>query len=91
MGDWYGLLFSWLISGAVLTVSLQTVKFYCTPSQLVGNGTCPVTTGEDVLRLYDFDVNTLAYSFSMLACLVLYRMIAYGVLRLKLRFWKFKR
>lgn len=84
-------LFSLLTLGAVLTVSLQKVKFHCTTSQLLGDGTCPVTTGEEVLGLYNLNVNTLTYSFGMLACLIIYRLIAYGLLKLKLTSWNLRK
>ena len=67
-----------------MTVSLRGVNFYCTPSQLSADGTCPVSTGEDVLRLYNLDVNTMVYALGMVACLLIYRIIAYGLLKLKL-------
>lgn len=64
--------------------------FYCKPEQLAADGTCPVTSGEDVLKLYDLDVNTTAYVVGMVACLVIYRILAYGLLRLKLMHWRLR-
>jgi hypothetical protein len=80
-----------LILGAVMTVSLRGVVFYCTPSQLSADGTCPVTSGEDVLRLYNLDVSTMAYSLGMVACVIAYRIIAYWLLKLKLTQWQLKK
>ena len=80
-----------LMVGAVMAVSLHGVKFYCTPDQLAADGKCPVTTGEDVLKLYNLDVDTLAYAMGMVACLILYRVIAYGLLKLKLMHWQLKK
>jgi hypothetical protein len=77
--------------GAVMTVSLRGVVFYCTPSQLSADGTCPVTSGEDVLRLYNLDVSTMAYSLGMVACVIAYRIIAYWLLKLKLTHWQLKK
>jgi hypothetical protein len=80
-----------LILGAVLSVSLRDVEFYCTPGQLNGDGTCPITTGEDVLRLYNMDVDTTAYILGMVACLIIYRLIAYALIKLKLTHWRLKK
>ena len=74
-----------------MTVSLRGVIFYCTPSQLSADGTCPITTGEEVLELYNLNVNTMAYSLGMVACLIIYRVIAYGLLKLKLMHWQLKK
>lgn len=67
-----------------MAVSLRGVKFHCTPSQLSADGTCPVNSGEDVLKLYNLDVDTMAYSLGMVACVIIYRIIAYVLLKLKL-------
>ena len=73
-----------LIAGAVLTQSLRGVVFECTLSELSADGTCPVSTGEDVLKLYNLDVNTTTYAIGMVVCVVVYRVLAYGLLKLKL-------
>ena len=77
--------------GAVMTVSLRGVTFYCTPGQLSADGTCHVTSGEQVLQLYNLDVDTTAYSLGMVACLIIYRFIAYALLKFKLMRWQLKR
>lgn len=74
-----------------MTVSLRGIIFHCTPSQLSAGGTCPITTGEEVLELYNLNINTLAYSLGMVACLIIYRVIAYGLLKLKLMHWRLKK
>ena len=80
-----------LIVGAVMTVSLRGVVFQCKPDQLAADGTCPVNTGDDVLKLYNLDVSTTAYALGMVACLLIYRIIAYGLLKIKLMSWSLKR
>ena len=80
-----------LILGAVMTVSLRGVVFHCTPSQLSADGTCPITSGDDVLKLYNLDVDTTAYALGMVACVIVYRLIAYGLLKLKLMQWQLKK
>jgi len=74
-----------------MTVSLRGVTFYCTPDQLSADGTCPITTGEQVLELYNLNVSTVAYSLGMVACLIIYRLIAYLLLKLKLTHWQLKK
>lgn len=75
----------------MLTVSLRGVIFYCTPSQLSEDGSCPINTGEEVLDLYNLNVSTMAYSLGMVGCLIIYRFIAYGLLKLKLMHWQLKK
>ena len=77
-----------LIPGAVMTVSLRGVAFKCTQSQLLPDGTCPVNTGIDVLKLYDFNMSTMTYVLGMVMCLIMYRILTYGILRLKLMHWQ---
>lgn len=91
MGDWYFHLKTSLIPGAVMSVSLRGVVFYCTPSQLSADGTCPITSGDEVLKLYNLDVDTTAYALGMVACVIIYRLIAYGFLKLKLVQWQLKK
>lgn len=74
-----------------MTVSLRGVVFQCKPDQLSADGTCPVNTGDDVLRLYNLDVSTTGYSLGMVACLLIYRIIAYGLLKVKLMHWRLKK
>jgi hypothetical protein len=74
-----------------MTVSLRGVVFECTPSQLSADGTCPVTSGKDVLQLYHLDVSTVAYAIGMVVCLVIYRLIAYALIKLKLMHWGLKK
>jgi hypothetical protein len=77
--------------GAVLSDSLRGVVFKCTPSELSADGTCPVSTGEDVLKLYNLDVNTALYALGMVVCVIVYRVLAYALLKLKLTRWQLKK
>jgi hypothetical protein len=74
-----------------MSVSLRGVTFYCTTDQLSANGTCPIVSGEQVLELYNLDVDTTAYALGMVACLIIYRVIAYALLKLKLMAWQLKK
>ena len=92
MGNWFVHQFDFVnLLGAVMTVSLRGVVFYCTPSQLSADGTCPITSGDEVLKLYNLDVSTTTYALGMVACVIIYRFIAYGLLKLKLMQWQLKK
>jgi hypothetical protein len=74
-----------------MTVSLRGKTFHCTPDQLSADGTCPIVNGDQVLRLYNLDVDTTAYMLGMVVCLIIYRLIAYTLLKLKLMRWQLKK
>jgi len=66
-----------------MTISLEDVTFQCSaPSENVGNETCSVK-GEDVLVLYNMNVETKTYFLAMLGCVLAYRLLAYVALILK--------
>jgi hypothetical protein len=50
-----------------------------------------VSTGDDVLKLYNLDVNTTVYAIGMVVCVVVYRVLAYALLKLKLAQWQLKK
>jgi hypothetical protein len=75
-------------TGAVMVTSLRNVVFTCKDDQLLADGTCPITTGQQMLQLYNLDVSVVTYSLGMVACLVIYRAIAFGLLKLKLTSWQ---
>ena len=76
---------------ALAPYSLRGVDFHCTDEQLLPDGSCPITTGEQVLELYDFDVDPVVNGACLLACLVVYRLLAWALLRLMRARWKEKR
>lgn len=71
--------------------SLRGVKFWCTDEQRLPNGQCPIETGEQVLELYDFTQDPLVNIAGALACIVIYRLIAWALLRIMRARWSEKR
>ncbi|KAK4693851.1 hypothetical protein P7C71_g3623, partial [Lecanoromycetidae sp. Uapishka_2] len=70
--------------------TLRGVKFTCTESQLLPNGQCPVNTGEDALDLYNLNGNAGLNLLALGICLVVYRMLAYVLLKAKKTRWALK-
>jgi ABC-type multidrug transport system ATPase subunit len=66
---------------AVAPYSLRGVAFTCTAGQRLPDGSCPIETGEDVLKLYHFDVDPVMNIVGLAACVVVYRVLAWGLLR----------
>lgn len=65
---------------------LRDETFTCSDAQKV-DGRCPLGTGEDVLRLYNLDVNPGANLAALGACVVVYRLVAFLVLWAARRDW----
>ncbi|KAL7274936.1 hypothetical protein RUND412_002141 [Rhizina undulata] len=63
--------------------SLENQTFTCTPEQRLPSGECPVATGADALKLYDLDVDPRVNLAALAAVAVVYRLVAYAVLRLR--------
>ncbi|RSL82208.1 hypothetical protein CEP51_005304 [Fusarium floridanum] len=56
--------------------SMRDLSFDCN----FENNTCPITTGEQALKLYKFDENPLVSMVGMAACVVVYRLLAWALL-----------
>ncbi|KAH7010727.1 P-loop containing nucleoside triphosphate hydrolase protein [Macrophomina phaseolina] len=70
--------------------SLRGVRFTCTEAQRLVDGRCPVETGEDVLRLYRLEAGSPALNVLWLGvCTVLYRLLAYALLKARRERWSF--
>lgn len=74
--------------GALSSYSLRGVEFSCTPAQELGDGRCPIETGEQVLDLYRLDVDTTTFALALLGVTIAYRLLAY--LGLKIRKWQWR-
>jgi len=69
--------------------SLRGRVFTCAPDQEVG-GRCPISSGEDVLRLYDLDTDP-RWNLVVLAVLaVFYRLVALLVVKGGRMEWKWR-
>lgn len=55
-------------------------QIHCLPDQLV-NGVCPITSGEQVLKLYNLDSNPRMNILWLAIAMVIYRVLAYGFLK----------
>ncbi|RBR23991.1 uncharacterized protein FIESC28_03301 [Fusarium coffeatum] len=76
---------------AVAPYSLRGIEFTCNNEQRLENGQCPVQTGQDVLELYNFDVDPVVNVACLAACVVVYRFLAWGLLRIARTHWKGKK
>lgn len=76
---------------AMAPFAMRGVEFHCTPSQTLPDGSCPITSGEQVLELYNFDVDPKVNAYCLLACVVIYRLIAWALLRVTRARWKDKK
>ena len=70
---------------AVATVSIKTFtdfEFTCTDAQRLPDGSCPIQTGQQVLDLLNYHTSLASNIGALVAVTVVYRVIAYVVLRL---------
>ncbi|KIV96500.1 hypothetical protein, variant [Exophiala mesophila] len=74
--------------GSLLSYSLRDIDFTCEPDQRLGDGHCPIETGEQVLDLYQLNINTTEYAIALLGVTIGYRLLAYAGLRLRRTDWK---
>jgi ABC-2 type transporter len=68
--------------------SMHGRKFTCKLSQKV-NGECPISTGEQVLELYNLDKNPGMNLMALVITTVVYRVVAYAVLKVARMHWDF--
>lgn len=78
-------------TNAVAPFSLRDIKFTCTDEQKLPNGNCPYTTGQEILDLYGFNVDPVVNIGCLAACIVVYRLIAWALLRLMRARWAEKK
>ena len=71
--------------------SLAGVVFTCTDEQRLPNGQCIISTGEQVLDLYNLNVNGVVNIACLAGCLAAYRFVAWALLRLVRMQWKGKK
>lgn len=61
--------------------SLRNQRFHCTPTQQLADGSCPITSGKQVLQLYNLDKNGPMNIMALGVCTVIYRLVAYALLK----------
>ena len=69
--------------------SLGGQKFSCTDAQRLPDGRCPIETGEQVLQLYNMNANPVLNLIGVAVCTLVYRLLAYMVLKLRRMHWDF--
>jgi hypothetical protein len=67
--------------------SLRGITFTCNSSQRLPNGECPITTGQQVLELYDLDTNPGINIMALGICTLVYRLLAYLLLKAMRTHW----
>lgn len=73
--------------GNLAPYTLRGVTFTCDKDQRLPNGRCPIETGEDVLREYNFQTNARLNILALGITVIAYRLVAYLVLKLKRTRW----
>jgi ABC-type multidrug transport system ATPase subunit len=71
--------------------SLADVVFTCNDSQRLPSGECVIADGKQVLQLYKLDESGLVNLAALAACTVVYRLVAWALLRLVRTRWGEKR
>ncbi|OCK83730.1 P-loop containing nucleoside triphosphate hydrolase protein [Lepidopterella palustris CBS 459.81] len=72
--------------GNLAPYTLREQKFTCEAWQRT-NGQCPITTGEEVLKLYNLDKNPRIQLMALAICTIFYRLLAYMVLKMVKQRW----
>jgi ABC-type multidrug transport system ATPase subunit/ABC-type multidrug transport system permease subunit len=61
--------------------SLHGQVFHCSAAQQLADGSCPIDSGEQVLKLYNLDKNGPMNVMALGVCTIVYRLIAYAFLK----------
>ncbi|KAF7713036.1 Uncharacterized protein PECH_002163 [Penicillium ucsense] len=61
--------------------SMHGQTFDCTPSQQLADGSCPISTGEQVLELYNLNKDGAMNVMALGVCTVIYRLVAYAFVK----------
>lgn len=67
--------------------SLRHIMFTCNEQQRLPNGECTITTGHQVLQLYDLNTNPAINIMALGICTVVYRLLAYTLLKTMRAHW----
>ncbi len=76
--------------GNLAPYSLRDQQFTCNDFQRLPNGECPISTGVQVLQLYNLDKNAGLNLMALGICTVIYRVVAYLLLKAKRTHWSLK-
>ncbi|KAI0598439.1 ABC transporter [Biscogniauxia sp. FL1348] len=75
-------------TAALASFSLRGVAFTCNDGQRLPDGSCAIETGEQVLDLYKLNVDGVVNLIALAATVVIYRLLAWAMLRLVRTRWK---
>ncbi|KAI1139338.1 P-loop containing nucleoside triphosphate hydrolase protein [Hypoxylon sp. FL0543] len=75
-------------TAALAPYTLRGVRFTCDDSQKLPDGRCQIETGEQVLDLYKLNVDPVVNIGALAATIVVYRLVAWFLLRLVRTRWK---
>lgn len=67
--------------------SLRSIEFTCTDYQRLPDGRCIIETGKDVLKLYNLDTNPAMNIMALGLCTIVYRVLAYILLKVMKTHW----
>jgi hypothetical protein len=70
--------------------SLRPILFTCENYQRLPNGRCTIETGYDVLDLYNLNVEPGIEILALGICAVVYRVLAYGLLKVARGRWEWR-
>ena len=76
--------------GNLAMYTLSGIKFSCPDEQKLPNGQCPISTGEEVLSLYNLETNAGLNLMALGICVVVYRVLAYVLLVVRRTRWDWK-
>ncbi|KAI0381261.1 P-loop containing nucleoside triphosphate hydrolase protein [Hypomontagnella monticulosa] len=75
-------------TAALAPFTLRNIQFTCDDAQRLPNGRCTIETGEQVLDLYKLNVDPIVNIGALAATIVVYRLVAWLLLRLARTRWK---
>lgn len=67
--------------------SLRSITFTCNDTQKLPSGECIISTGQQVLQLYDLDTNPAMNIMALGICTLVYRLLAYLLLKAMRTHW----
>ncbi|KAI1331558.1 ABC transporter [Xylariaceae sp. FL0255] len=73
---------------ALARFSLQGVEFTCDDSQKLPDGQCTIATGEQVLELYNLNVDGVRNIIALAGTIIVYRLLAWLLVRLVRTRWR---
>ncbi|KAJ6138586.1 hypothetical protein N7471_005072 [Penicillium samsonianum] len=61
--------------------SMHGQVFHCSDAERLANGSCPIDSGEQVLKLYNLDKSGPMNVMALGVCTIIYRLVAYAFLK----------